>query len=504
MSFLTRSIGFAQTYGSGFFSKIKNILIVFSVVGLGVVFGYLMNQSQETAWLVTSLTLLLALILITNYKPLFGFILIIPFYSFLEPYIEINMGAGLPDLSFSRFMVVFLAIFMLAQGAIKKFEIKRISIVEFCAAGILIGIGSSAAGASDAIRMFQVLLSRFVVPLSLYFFARNLIQSKQDLNKFLWGISLLGLAGSIYAIYEIYTGNILFAGLDFDAEAARTTYSGSLTLLNGLFGRSPVFGRIFAMTIPISFYLLFDSKDKRAKTLLTLALMVQFYGLFLTYNRTSWYAAIIGLTILQLFYAQFRLAYIVIVLVAALSLWAMWDQLQKTDVVEDRVNRNSETFNGRTEMWEAAREMWKVKPIRGWGEGAFEKESARFRPDGRNVNFRSTQSEYWDILVHYGLIGFVPYFLFLFIPLLYSVVLFFLSRSAGWSGFINPGIISIYWTVLIVFLLGGYTVPVNNPIGRMIPFAVAGAIVGTHQDLARNTLLALFKINPFRKKPVTQ
>ncbi|HEX9926344.1 MAG TPA: O-antigen ligase family protein, partial [Anaerolineae bacterium] len=233
-----------------------------------------------------------------------------------------------------------------------------------------------------------------------------------------------------------------------------------------------------------AFYFLFEGKGAVRKVFLVVALAVQFYALFLTYNRTSWYGLMISLTIIQFFYPQFRKIYIVLVLLGGLSLWATWDRYEGS-AVEQRTNYKTDDFNGRTPRWEAGLNMWQAKPIRGWGFGWYEQESGRFREDGFRKNFEAIENGFLDIMVNTGLIGLVPYLLFLILPLVSSIRLFFRARAPNWDGFIKPDTITMYWCALIILVFGSYTGVTNKTIVNMIPFAIAGAIVGTHQHYLR-------------------
>jgi O-antigen ligase len=130
--------------------------------------------------------------------------------------------------------------------------------------------------------------------------------------------------------------------------------------------------------------------------------------------------------------------------------------------------------------------MWQAKPIRGWGFGRYEQESGRFREDGFRKNFDAIENGFLDIMVNTGLIGLIPYLLFLILPLISSIRLFFRARAPDWDGFIQPDTITIYWCALIILVLGSYTGVTNRTVVNMIPFAIAGAIVGTHQHRLRS------------------
>jgi O-antigen ligase len=129
--------------------------------------------------------------------------------------------------------------------------------------------------------------------------------------------------------------------------------------------------------------------------------------------------------------------------------------------------------------------MWLASPVRGWGYGQFAKLSGHFRADGvhRNFDNGAIENDYLNILVSSGLIGFVPYLAFLLVPLLYSLRLFFKARSRDWIGFIRPQAIALYWAVLLCLIITSYTAVIVHPLLKLIPFAVAGAVVGSHEFL---------------------
>jgi O-antigen ligase len=379
--------------------------------------------------------------------------------------------------------MAFLSVFLLARAAISKFRFAPISLADFSIVATFLGVMSAALWSVNSREVIQWSISLYLTPLIMYFFAKNLVQDKETLHKVLLAVTLFGFAAALYAIYEQTTGHILFLPKGQSAEGLRTSYTENLRQIRGLLGKPGEFGRVFTASIPVTFYLFFESKAIKGKLLLVGMLVIQAYGIFLTYNRTSWYALLFSLFILQLFYPQFRKMFFIIVFVAVVALWATWDQVNESAVVEERLNEKTENFNGRTPRWEAGMNMWKAKPIRGWGFGWYQRESGRFRTDGDPRNFRSIESDYLHILVGSGLIGFVPYLLFLVVPLINSLRLFFRARAPDWPGSVKPETIAVYWCIIISFAMGSYTQILTQPIVKMLLAITAGAIVGSHEYL---------------------
>lgn len=485
MALLANSLKLITTQTVEILFKIRMFLIALAVMGAGILIGYLANQSHETAQLTLSIVIIIILLPFIIHKPLNGVLLCLFFMPFLESWIEIPLGAGIPDLSFSRFIIAFLGIALLAKAAIGEFRFAPLSLADICIIATTIGLMASAPLSIKPSSVIQEVISRHFTPLVMYFFAKNLVQNRQDLNRLLLVVALFGFIAAAYAIYEYYTGHILFVGAEKVVENLRTEYTSSLRLIRGLLGRSGNFGRVLISTIPITFYLFFESKGAQRKLLLVGMLAVQFYSLFLTYNRSSWYALLISLSLIQFFYPQFRRAFFLIVFVAVVALWATWDQVNSSAVVEERLNHKTDDYNGRSQLWDAAINMWKAKPVLGWGFGRYEQESGKFRTDGESENLLTTENDYLYIMVGSGLVGILPYILFILFPLINSLFLFFRARAPDWSGFIKPEIITIYWCLILSFVITSYTQVQTQPIVKMIPFVVAGAIVGTHEHRLR-------------------
>jgi O-antigen ligase len=213
-------------------------------------------------------------------------------------------------------------------------------------------------------------------------------------------------------------------------------------------------------------------------------LVAEFCGLIVAMSRTPWYALLIALFVMQFFYPQFRKVFFAIVLIAIIVLWATWDQASESDVAY-RINDKVSTLEGRQARWQAGYNMWRAKPIRGWGFGRYQTESGRFRTDGESRNFGAVENDYLYILVGSGLIGFLPYLVFLLVPLVNSLRLFFRARAPDWSGFIKTETLTVYWAVTLCLTITSYTAMQTQPVLKLMTFAVAGAVVGTHEHWLR-------------------
>lgn len=465
----------------------KAILVVL-LAGLGLVLGSIFYL-YDVIDIAISLLVVFIVMLTIIAKPLNGVLLWLLFAPFLEKAINIPMGGGLPDLSYSRFIIAFLAIFMLAKAAIGKLRFVRISVVDVCIVGTTLGLMISAPMSENPIAVIQKAIAIHFTPLVAYFFTRNLVRNKSDLEKIFWAIAILGFVSGLATLFESATGNVLFRDQSIIATKSLIRDDSGIRVIRGIYIGSGSMGRVLALTIPVTLYLFLERKNiDLVKFVVGGMLIIETYAIIVTMSRAPWIGLLASLFVMQFFYPQFRKIFYMIVIVAAVVLWATWDNVLDSDVVA-RVNDETSTLEGRQVRWDAGFKMWEAKPIRGWGFGRFQDEAGRFRTDGETKNFGngSIENDFLHILVGGGLIAFAPYFLFLLIPLLMSLRLFAMARAPDWSGFIKKETITVYWAMILSLLITSYSTIHVQPYIKIMAFAVAGSVVGTHDYLLRRS-----------------
>jgi hypothetical protein len=171
MATLINSVQSVTTQG---LFKFRKLLFGLVAIGLGILLGNLSGASFDSAVMIVSMLVILIHFFIIARKPLNGFLVLLLFMPFFEQYVEIDMGAGIPDLSFSRFAIGFLLVFMLMKAAIGQFQFAQpIGIADVCIILTIIGIGISAPLAEEPPKIFQQLISWHFTPLIMYFFSQK-------------------------------------------------------------------------------------------------------------------------------------------------------------------------------------------------------------------------------------------------------------------------------------------------------------------------------------------
>jgi len=441
-------------------------LVTLGMGGLGLALGWLMTSPAQPA-VVSALGITLYLLAIVI-NPLGGVLLWLVAYPFTETAINVSLGAGIPDLSPTRFCIAFLTTMILAQTTIHKRPFFGFTSTEFFAFLFVLGMGLSALTAVDTTYTLQIILDTYLIPILTYFIVRNLVVDKKALNAFLTALLVIAAYAAIYIIFEQLTGIVLFT--DKDLSMANVNYTENLRLVQGLFNGPHVFSAIFTMTIPIIFYRLLNVRKLIHRNLYLLLLGLVLVGLYFTYKRASWVAMLVGFLIMLWFYPKFRRLFIALLLLSGLFLAFSGDNVSESAVVNERLTYKWDSANGRTERWEEAWALWRKAPIFGQGFRQFDALAKR----------EAVENMYLHILVSAGIVGLIPYLLMVFGIVKDSIAIFRQSPSDA-CFFVDRELVVAFWAGYSTYLIKATTGVMLEPITNILIFAFIGALVGSQK-----------------------
>ena len=436
------------------------VALVLSVIALGVAIGLIMlTPAQET--LVAGVFILVYLIVAAR-NPLYGLLLLIVTQPLADTYINLSLGAGIPDLSPTRICIGFLTTLVLARALVGHTKLARFTRVDAIAVLFLAGMTLSAPNGKNGWHSFQNIFDLSFIPIFVYFLAKNLVHNKEQLRKVLSALVILATFVGLYAIYEQLTGHILFVV----TQEASTDYGNGLRILRGLLGHPNEFGRILDIAIPLVFYMLLEEKEIGKRALYAIILVIVALGLYLTFRRTAWIAALSSLFIIQWFYPRFRNLFFVLLVAAVGLIFLNQDRLEESAASARIQDGDTDTLNGRTEGWNFAVELWKRKPITGQGY-------AQFRDIAKQEGQRDTaiESQYLFILVSSGLLGFAPY-----VMLLLAIPLSFVKTFRTSNDPMDKWLIVAFWGAHLSYLVNAYTATINQLVTTSVLFLFAGAL----------------------------
>lgn len=474
--------------------RLRRLLFGLLSILFGLLIGYSAMLSRAMLEATSSAFLIGLFALIAIQYPIAALLAWLFLNTFIDSWVEIELGAGIPDLSFGRVAVASMLASLLMRVSTGRIKLVRLNITDLFAVATPVAIALAAPLSTDPIHTLQAAISFYFVPLAAFLLTKQLVRDQEKFNWLLGVIAFFGAFAGAYAIYEALTGNILF--LEKGQQISRMVRGQTnMRLIVGLVGETGAMGRLLATTLLVTTYIIMESKNVHFKPFWVMGALFQFGGLLATFSRTPLLTFIFGLFILQFTYPALRRILAALLIVVAVTLGTNWQTIQQTEVAQDRLS-GIESANGRTTRWEAGMLMWRDRPLRGWGFGQFESMSGRYRTDGRTANMLAVENDYILLLVSTGLLGFLPYVLFLLTPFVDSIRLFRRRKQLETEpdAFIHAGTITLYWAIFACFVLSSFTAVNAQVVSRLIPFALMGGIIGTHQPLlaqaARRTVRA--------------
>ncbi len=260
----------------------------------------------------------------------------------------------------------------------------------------------------------KFLLTRLWFIVSFYFIATHLFRDEKNIKRYY----LLYLFPLLIVVIYTVTRHSFYG---FDKTSAHW-------VMEPIFKDHTSYGAVLAMYFPILIGLLFHRhQNLLLRVLLSLGLIVLSIGIVLSYTRAAWLSIAIacGIMVIMLLRIQLRTAMIALVATGSLIYFA-WDDLQvslarnkqdSSDKLSEHVtsmsNVSSDASNlERLNRWHCAMEMFKERPLVGWGPGTYQFVYAPFqRAKDRTIistnqgDGGNAHSEYLGPLCEQGVMG---------------------------------------------------------------------------------------------------
>jgi O-antigen ligase len=277
---------------------------------------------------------------------------------------------------------------------------------------------------------FKFIATRLWFISGFYLLGAHLFQDLSNIKKF-FASYLAPLC--IVIIYTVSR----HAQFNFDKESAHW-------VMEPLFKDHTSYGAVLAMFFPVSIGLLFLKKKSPLVTFLIYsALFILTIGLVLSYTRAAWVSVTVALALFVVMIFRIPLKYVFYgtVIFGSVLLFS-WDNIQQelgqnkqesSDKLDEHVssisNVSSDASNlERLNRWHCAMEMFRRRPIMGWGPGTYQFVYAPFQQakdrtiiSTNNGDGGNAHSEYLGPLAEEGVLG-----MLLFISIfIYTVILGF-------------------------------------------------------------------------------
>lgn len=387
-------------------------------LALGSLFGIVLSLTFEFSWYIS---LLPALILMVLYFAVFhtqALFLSLAFFTPLsiniEEYTE-SFGLFLPTEPLLFGIMILLLAYHVQHSRTPIFSMRHPLVI---ALTIYIGwLVITSVNSTHPLVSFKSVLSKlwFVIPC--FFFGALFFDSKQKVRQFLWWFTFSMVLVIIYTI-------INHSMYNFGEKESHW-------VMSPFFKDHTIYGAAVALILPFPVMLFFS----RTQSPLSSAILIMFFivivlGLYFSYTRAAWLSVLgaSGVLALVLLKIPFRW----VAGIGALSLFLLFrygDTIQM-ELARNKTEHTTEAFDERLRSatnvttdasnlerinrWACAIEMFKERPLFGFGPGTYSFEYARFQ-EPENLTIISTNfgdmgnahSEYLSALSESGIVGFI-------------------------------------------------------------------------------------------------
>ena len=261
----------------------------------------------------------------------------------------------------------------------------------------------------------KFLLARlwFIVPL--FFYGAKVMVEPKNIRLFLW----LFVSTMIIAI--TYT-LLVHASYRFGEKEGHW-------VMWPFFKDHTIYGALVALVVPLIFALYFSKKHNALQQFILLGfLFISLLGLYFSYTRAAWLS--VALSLLVWFFIKYKIKFSWLFLIAlgvGIYLALSWVQIEQT-LAQNKYEHTTENFGERlksaTNMtsdasnlerinrWSCAIDVFKERPLTGFGPGMYAFEYARFqRPENLTIistnfgNLGNAHSEYLGAMAEMGIFG---------------------------------------------------------------------------------------------------
>jgi putative inorganic carbon (HCO3(-)) transporter len=447
------------------------VLLAAVTIALGLAIGKKMTGREWTILVTaTGLGIYVAVAVIDVRHAFLFWIVTAPFARFLD--LEIELGRRIPNLTLNRLMVGTLLILFLAQVTIHRRKLARFTwadffLIIFCLAGI-VSLLPSELGLIKAIQSYFDLI---MVPIVIYFLARNTITTRRDLRTVMFVLLIVGCYFAFLATREQLTGNVWFYPEDRSIQ-----YTRSIRRVVGLLGNPAYIAVTIAMAVPWAWYLFLKAHRRRVLLLMVIALMTA--GVYFCMNRSGWAGLVISLVVLALFVPRFRRIFFLLLLVGVIVGGVYWTAIITSATVQERLEAQG-PVDYRVDTWAIALRMIRDHPITGIGYQNFSEYYRRYGQWDIYLRAMPTpHNTYLGIILMGGIVAFVPFVAFLG-AIAYTALKLYFGALRNPRAYPSADLVGTFLASLSAILVPAAVMDVlDGYYNTMIMFLILGAFFG--------------------------
>lgn len=273
---------------------------------------------------------------------------------------------------------------------------------------------------TDPIASFKFLLAKlwFIVPLLL--FGPIIYRRRKNIERFLYLFSIAMIIAICYTV-------VVHASYGFGEEEGHW-------VMWPFFKDHTIYGSTVAFITPLIFGLYLSKKhNPLVQTTLIALIGITLIGLYFSYTRAAWLSVVAAVMVLIVIKLRVKFSILAgLAFIGAIFLYMSWDGIQ-IELERNKQEHTTEEFGERLQSatnvttdasnlerlnrWSCAIEMFKERPVFGFGPGTYAFEYARFQePENTTIisttngDMGNAHSEYLGPLSEMGLLGMLAMF----------------------------------------------------------------------------------------------
>jgi len=344
------------------FIPFKPILLLAAIVGL--LLGLAFSMGSWIQILVVAMIPFILYAVVRN--TMIVFLLWIGTSPILTNFVSVGLGAGIPDITVNRVASLMLMVTLLFQIAIKIRRLQKVTVAEWAMLSVTMVLLPAIFRGYVPIQSGQIVFDHLVTPFIVFFLAKNLITTKDEIRPLIWTLGFVTLYCAVLGFQEHFTEYSLFT----ESGELNWQQEGMADRIQGPFESPQILGSVMVGGIVFFFYQMFNARNLSMRLFSLLVLIIHTFVTYWTYRRSVWMGYFATMIFLGMAEQRFRKPLGIITGISLAIALVNWQFISDSSVFQDRL-ANYRTVNDRAIVWLTSWEIIKHYPVLGTGLGWF-------------------------------------------------------------------------------------------------------------------------------------
>jgi O-antigen ligase len=378
------------------------------------------------------------------------FIWLIITWPILTLFVRIPLPAGIPDITYDRILILLIVTVVILEALLSKRRLMKVTLLDFLIIIYVFAqlfdrvyvIWFGGLGDSDLIGVLNI----FIIPIALYWAAKNIISTKEQLRWVLYALVISSILVCFTGLIEQAVGTRIFK-TSLELGGYEVVYQwedaqGGLRAAGAL-GNPAIYGAFLGMGCLAGLSLLSIQKRKSIQLVILAILALLLYGVLASFTRSAWVSVFIILFIAQFLLNDIWKKTLPIFTLGAISLIFFGNFVPASSKIIQRA-LNTKTIAQRYDLFSIGLQHFFEKPIYGWGSGALNHFDI-------SIAGEISHNIYLTFLVDGGVVLFLSFVIIIGYLLLRSIHIFRMTQK----GSLERNMLVVMMGGIMIYLISG-------------------------------------------------